>query len=213
MERLSVKLFIEQLRDAMAYEDASTLKQAFVFIHGYNVSFEDAAFRTAQIVHDMEFNGAPIFYSWPSRGQVEDYPYDKESNRQARNHLGKFLRLVREESGGDVIHLIAHSMGNDALLEALRDLNHRDDRTKPLFGEVVLAAPDVAFDDFLDRAEDIEGVARGYTLMRRGMNSLALQVQQNLGPTVASCSRARQSCALMLGSARNGNNRRSSRNQ
>ncbi len=35
-------------------------RDAFVFIHGYNVSFDDAVFRTAQLAHDLSFKGAPI---------------------------------------------------------------------------------------------------------------------------------------------------------
>src|ERR1700723_484991 len=43
-------------------------RNAFVFIHGSDVSFEDAARRTAQLTHDLQFNGIPILYSWPCAG-------------------------------------------------------------------------------------------------------------------------------------------------
>ena len=33
-------------------------RQAFVFLHGYNVTFEAAAYRTAQIAYDLRFDGA-----------------------------------------------------------------------------------------------------------------------------------------------------------
>jgi esterase/lipase superfamily enzyme len=46
----------------------SERKEAFVFIHGYNVTFEDAARRTAQFASDLQFDGAPVLYSRPSRG-------------------------------------------------------------------------------------------------------------------------------------------------
>jgi esterase/lipase superfamily enzyme len=39
---------------------------AFVFIHGYNVSFDAAVKLTAQLSRDMRFPGAPILYSWAS---------------------------------------------------------------------------------------------------------------------------------------------------
>lgn len=41
-------------------------KNAFVFIHGYNTSFKDAALRCAQIVYDTNFNGFSSFFSWAS---------------------------------------------------------------------------------------------------------------------------------------------------
>ena len=38
-----------------------------VFVHGYNVSFDDAARRAAQISYDIGFTGQPMAFSWPSR--------------------------------------------------------------------------------------------------------------------------------------------------
>ncbi len=35
-------------------------KSCFVFIHGFNVRFDDAARRTAQIHHDLKFSGVPL---------------------------------------------------------------------------------------------------------------------------------------------------------
>jgi esterase/lipase superfamily enzyme len=51
-------------------------KSAFIFVHGYNVTFEDAARRTAQMSYDLSFDGAPVFYSWPSQGSLGDYLKD-----------------------------------------------------------------------------------------------------------------------------------------
>ena len=156
--------FIEQMRDAVASSEDGQAKQAFVFIHGFNVEFDEAAFRTAQIAHDMKFDGAPILYSWPSRGDVEDYFYDQNSAAQTTRYLTQFLTLVKEQSGADVIHLIAHSMGNNPLLAVLRDFGRSHSGAPPLFNEVVLAAPDVDVDVFLELAEEIGGAAHGFTL-------------------------------------------------
>src|SRR6476469_618614 len=53
-------------------------RDVLVFIHGYNTRFEDAVYRLAQIVHDSGFKGVPILFTWPSKGQLLDYPYDRE---------------------------------------------------------------------------------------------------------------------------------------
>jgi len=52
-------------------------QEAFIFIHGFNVTFKDAARRTAQIAHDLNFQEAPIMYSWPSKGRPTEYVADR----------------------------------------------------------------------------------------------------------------------------------------
>jgi esterase/lipase superfamily enzyme len=36
--------------------------EALVFVHGYNVNFNDAVRRAAQIAYDLEFAGIPMVY-------------------------------------------------------------------------------------------------------------------------------------------------------
>lgn len=38
-------------------------KQALVYIHGYNVGFEEAAIRAAQIGFDLKIGGITAFFS------------------------------------------------------------------------------------------------------------------------------------------------------
>ncbi|WP_214226154.1 alpha/beta hydrolase [Pedobacter sp. B4-66] len=59
---LEPKTFFETLQ---AKVQAS--KEAFVFVHGFNVSFDKSILQAAQIAHDLNFQGAPIVYSWPSK--------------------------------------------------------------------------------------------------------------------------------------------------
>jgi esterase/lipase superfamily enzyme len=40
------------------------------YMNGYNVTFADAARRTAQIAYDLRFEGDPAFFSWPSQGDM-----------------------------------------------------------------------------------------------------------------------------------------------
>jgi hypothetical protein len=107
--------FFELLRSSIA---KSAAKDAFVFVHGYNVSFEDAARRTGQIAYDLDFVGAPIFYSWPSNGKTADYLKDETNITWSTPHFERFLGLLAHESGAERIHIIAHSMGNRAVCDA-----------------------------------------------------------------------------------------------
>lgn len=136
---------------------------AFVFVHGFNTSFDAAIYRTAQIAYDLKFDGAPFVYSWPSGGKVASYTYDRGSAEQAEPHLAEFLALVVKESGAKNISLIAHSMGNEILLRVL-------ERMRPVVPEgvvisqVILAAPDVDRDKFSNIARQITDFAKGVTL-------------------------------------------------
>ncbi len=55
----------------------SGTQSALVYIHGYNVQFDDALMRMAQLAVDMEYDGVPILYSWPSRGKLAMYTKDE----------------------------------------------------------------------------------------------------------------------------------------
>lgn len=122
-------------------------KSALVFVHGYNVEFLEAVRRTAQITYDLGFDGASILFSWPSRGRPADYTIDEASAEAAVPDLREFLTALASETGVRVIHVVAHSMGNRALLRALADVES-DPRVPQVFRNVVLAAPDIDRDVF-----------------------------------------------------------------
>ena len=152
--------------------------QALVFIHGFNNSFESALFRTAQIAYDLKFDGAPFLYSWPSKGQfgLQDYSYDRESSGQAEPYLRQFLEFITRETGAKQVNIIAHSMGNQVLLNVLRDLK----RTAPpdvRIGQVILAAPDVDRDTFEFMAKEISGLGQGLTMLAAS-NDRALEASK-----------------------------------
>jgi esterase/lipase superfamily enzyme len=51
--------------------DLTPRKEAFIFIHGYHNTFEDAAFTLAEMWHFLGREGVPILYTWPA-GPVHD---------------------------------------------------------------------------------------------------------------------------------------------
>lgn len=129
--------------------------EAFIFIHGFNNSFEDAARRTAQIAYDLKFKGAPLMYSWPSQESSSIWAY-KEDGRTAQwceENVTLFVEAIANESGARKIHLIAHSMGNRVLSRALKNISQKLELThqdQPLFNEVILTAPDIDAQVFKD---------------------------------------------------------------
>jgi esterase/lipase superfamily enzyme len=137
--------YLEMLRTAIA---KSSKKDAFVFVHGYNVTFADAARRTAQMKYDLGFDGAPIFFSWPSKGRKDAYTADESDVEWAQPDLKEFLKDVAGKTQARNIYLIAHSMGNRALAKAYIYLISERPELKKIFREVILIAPDIDSDLF-----------------------------------------------------------------
>lgn len=118
--------FFKQLTERIGESEGQS---AFVFIHGYNVDFEDAAMRTAQLAKDLKFLGVPLLYSWASAHKLSGYSQDEETVSLTIKRLTVFLKQLKEMSGVKEIHLIAHSMGNRALIAALERLDLPDGKT------------------------------------------------------------------------------------
>ncbi len=156
-----------QLAWAKAYKG-----HAFVFVHGYLVTFDNALYRTAQIAHDLDFDGVPYLYSWPTGGGILSYGGDRDSAELATQHFLSFLDKVLEKSGAENVHVIAHSMGNEPLIRALQAYVQRG-RTPPALAQIVFAAPDMDRDKFEQMAAQLSRVGRGRTLYASG-NDVAL---------------------------------------
>jgi esterase/lipase superfamily enzyme len=170
--------FLEHVAAAVA---ASPEKDAFVLVHGYNVTFDDAARRCGQFAFDLSFVGAPIVYSWPANGRVLDYSADEANVIWTAPHLERFLSLLIERSGAKKIHIIAHSMGNRAVCDALRSLSQTklQAAANVLVNELVLAAPDIDSDTFRELAAALKSLSGRVTLYQSS-NDKALLLSRQL---------------------------------
>lgn len=122
---------------------ASAGKSAFIFVHGYNVSFEDAARRTGQMAYDLGFDGAPVFYSWPSRGEVASYTIDENNIEWSTPHLTAFLGDFLASTEAAQVYLVGHSMGSRGLARAVADLLAAQPQLAQKITEIILSAPDI----------------------------------------------------------------------
>jgi esterase/lipase superfamily enzyme len=177
-DRLRVKDIVAQAVDVFygdvrkeieAARKAGDEPEALVFLHGYNVSFEDAAIRAAQIGYDLKVPGPVAFFSWPSRGNLAAYPADEASIEASEQPIADFLvEFAQNCKTGDTtpkLHLIAHSMGNRGFLRALQRIAASAGlRGKVHFNQIILAAPDVDRDLFLSLAALYRAHADGVTL-------------------------------------------------
>jgi esterase/lipase superfamily enzyme len=118
----------------------------FVYIHGYRNTFEESLLRSAQLQHDLEFPGKVVAFSWPSEGTYWGYGHDETAARDSPAYLESLLgRLLAEGSSKRKVHILAHSMGNRILLNAIQSLHDKGvvKPGGPQLGYVLLAAADV----------------------------------------------------------------------
>jgi esterase/lipase superfamily enzyme len=175
--------FVDEMRKQVAlstrYKD-----QALVFVHGYNVSFDDAIFRTAQIAYDIAFDGPAVAFSWPSRGGMWDYRYDIDTAKGSRDGLRQLLELVARDTGVNAINLVAHSMGNDPVIEVLREQAEIVARHGTVadfkLNEIVLAAPDISRTVFKQFAARFASLAKGGVTLYASKNDLAMTASKRV---------------------------------
>src|SRR5260370_4067795 len=91
------------------------------------------------------------------------------------------METVVAKSEAQRIHLIAHSMGNRALIEALQTYlaKRAPDNRRHIFGQIVFTAPDVDRDYFTDAIQSLAGSAERITLYASD-NDYALRSSQFL---------------------------------
>lgn len=154
--------FVASLKDSLA---AADLHDVLIFVHGYNVTFEDAARRAGQLAVDLKFAGRTLLYSWASAADTKKYTVDESTIDWSRDHFDAFLQLALSEIGASKVHIIAHSMGNRAVINTLeRAASWQLPAGAAKLGQIILAAPDIDRDRFVQLAAKFKGCAARITL-------------------------------------------------
>lgn len=118
-----------------------------LFVHGFNYSFEEALQVALRMVQRTGVQAIPVAYSWPSQDRIAAYGVDYDRNEWTIEHLTTLIQdIVTALPEGRVLHIIAHSMGNRAVLAALAHSHLPQQR----LGQLIMIAPDVDSDIFKD---------------------------------------------------------------
>ena len=161
----------EMVRQLQAWEMAegiraqlarSRQRDLLLFVHGFNVDFDEALIRTSQIAYDLPFNGAVIAYSWPTQSGITKYRGDEQINADSVAPFTEFLQFLLAAVPPDTrINVVAHSMGNRIVMQALGRLPTAE---RPPLAHVVLCAPDVGVSDFKRWAPGVQAQVQRVTL-------------------------------------------------
>lgn len=174
----------ELIRDLRGGRDTV---ETMVFVHGYNNTLSETMYRFAQIRQDFDKPGPGLLFSWQSAGDPRGYIYDRDSVLFARDALVSTLKgLTRHR--GDRVFLVAHSMGAQLTMEALRQMAIGGDRhLLDAVAGVVLVSPDIDPDLFRSQVRRIGDLREPITVVvsRRdrvlGLASLLFGSKKRLG--------------------------------
>lgn len=137
--------------------------EAFLFIHGYNVGFDEGVRRTAQLFRDLKFNGVAMLFAWPGQDAWWRYLAAEDVvDLVSRDLEGVIVNLAQNENVG-AINIVAHSMGNRVLKQALDRIVLRNVLRQP-FRNVVMAAPDINVAEFNTVASILKTVSNHTTI-------------------------------------------------
>lgn len=161
-----------------------------VFVHGYNVSWEDAVGSAMALQAMLNRDGigddaqktAVVLFTWPSDGLALPFVSYKSDRTEAKGSgyafargllkLRDHLAALADRAGGKVcgqdLHLLCHSMGNYVLQNALERMREftPGSALPRLFERIFLCAADVDGDVLEpDKAMgDLHQLARGVTV-------------------------------------------------
>ncbi|MGL4311972.1 MAG: alpha/beta hydrolase [Paracoccaceae bacterium] len=139
-------------------------REVVVFVHGFNTTYAEGAYRTAQLAEDLNLPGVMVHYAWPSRAQPLAYAYDRDSALFSRDGFEHLLKEVAA-AHPDRIIILAHSMGGMLTMETLRQLAiSRDRNVLPRIGGVVLMSPDLDVDVFRAQAKRIGNLPQPFVI-------------------------------------------------
>lgn len=163
------------------------LRETVVFVHGYNVTLSDGLYRLAQMTYDFSTTNPAVLFSWQSAGDPRGYVYDRDSVLFARDDLETLLRQLTPTSN-DRVTLVAHSMGSQLVMETLRQLALKQNRTTlSRISAVVLMSPDIDTDLFRRQATAIGDLPQPFFIFVSsndrilGLSSILTGRKQRLG--------------------------------
>ena len=167
--------------------------EVVIFIHGFNVKFEEAVLRASQIKYDLKFSGDVVLYTWPAGAEdgllnkflINDtYKLNFQNAVASRIAFKGFFTSLKDS--GKKIHVIVHSMGHQVVLPILDEL-YRENNSK-FIEELVLNAPDYDSKDFIGISKNLKNSSKRITVYcSPGDNALVASGKVNSNKRVGSC--------------------------
>lgn len=180
--------FLANVRAKLAA--AKEKQQLSLYVHGFDMTLEDASLRCAQISYDLALESPLVVFSWPSRGEITGYLADEELASASASDFKKFITILKTYGQTTIPNLVADGLGCRMVVDALSRMAMESTAgpTK-LIDELVLLGPDISQDRFLDAwAANLGSVVNRVTIYRSDSRSawgVAVHGSPRLGATSA----------------------------
>jgi len=140
-----------------------------VFIHGFNVKYNEAVIRASQLAYDLKYQGPIILFTWPSGSKdgffdetLLNKTYENNSN-SAKASIHELENFFNNLSKNNIrINLIVHSMGHQIAIPAIQKFANNN--SKQLINDLFLNAPDYEIKGFRESVKDIKKITNKITL-------------------------------------------------
>jgi esterase/lipase superfamily enzyme len=104
---------------------AASKREVLLYVHGFNETFETAAYTAAELCHFLGREQVCAFFTWPASSTgnfLISYTTTTESADFAVEHLKKSIRMLAMTPGVESLQILAHSRGTAVTLAAVREL-------------------------------------------------------------------------------------------
>ncbi|WP_299350460.1 alpha/beta hydrolase [uncultured Shimia sp.] len=146
--------FRRQINQQLAHSGG---RDAYIYIHGYNVDFAYPTLASKELQHYLGYRGAFISYNWPATPNRLAYFRDLETADSTRRNLRGLIEFLSKETNVRRVHLIGYSAGSRLTFETAYQiaLLSRSGKSRAKLGQVILVGSD------LDRHYFTEAIADG----------------------------------------------------
>lgn len=148
----------------------SRTKEILVFVHGFNVRFQEAVLRASQLAYDLKFQGTVVLFSWPAGGDNGLFSAPLIGKTYAHNKANAALSIPDAVDFFDLLsridlktYVYVHSMGHQVVIPALVELAKNTD-IKLLVHELILNAPDFDLKEFEQLSPELLKLAKHITI-------------------------------------------------
>lgn len=143
---LSREQFTEQLRafkKQIRQASPTSPTRILLFVHGFNVSYPEAAKAVARLAFGTGLSVFPIVLSWPSQAAVLQYWHDEEIVEPSTERFRPVLQFLLSHPDVDEVIIVAHSMGSRLVTRMLSQLQLQG-AAIPKLTRVSMAAADIS---------------------------------------------------------------------